>query len=82
MKNEEKTEKSSQNESVFEISADQLDEIRRLSRERVINTKHKWVQRGSYLVCTSCDFEHGIHIGTNQILTGIDDSGHPILKHI
>ena len=41
---------------------------------------HDWVQRGPYLVCRSCDLDHGVWIGMDKILTGIDDKG-PILKN-
>ena len=41
---------------------------------------HIWVQRGYYLVCKSCELEHGVYIGPNKMLIGENDKGEPILK--
>ena len=37
-------------------------------------------QRGYYLVCTSCELEHGILIGANKVMVGVDDQNRPIVK--
>jgi len=42
---------------------------------------HAWRQRGPYLVCTSCDLSHAVHIGMQKVLTGIDKDGKPLLKN-
>jgi len=42
---------------------------------------HEWVQRGYYLVCKSCELEHGTFIGPHKLLTGIDEKGKPILRN-
>lgn len=43
---------------------------------------HLWQQRGSFVVCTSCPFEHSFAIPTNKILKGTDEKGMPILGDI
>lgn len=43
-------------------------------------TTHNWKQRGYYLHCTSCDLQHGVFVGADRILTGINDAGEPILQ--
>lgn len=57
----------------YEVNTDQLFNSKRA-------TFHAWKQRGPFLVCTSCDFTHNQYIGTNKLLTGIDEQGQPILK--
>ena len=56
---------STQNEtnqvnSNFEISAEQLEALRNQARQKAKETSHRWVQRGVYLVCTSCEMEQAI----------------------
>lgn len=41
---------------------------------------HEWRQQGPYLVCKSCELDHAVYIGMENILTGIDETGQPILK--
>ena len=41
---------------------------------------HEWRQQGYYIVCKSCDLEHAVWIGSERLLTGINDNGEPILK--
>lgn len=41
---------------------------------------HDYKQRGYYLVCKSCDIEHGTFVGSEKILVGIKEDGQPILK--
>lgn len=43
---------------------------------------HSWRQIGASLECVSCEAPHGTHIGTGQILTGIDSNGNPILEKV
>lgn len=45
---------------------------------------HNWRQRGYYIHCDSCDLGHGVFIGAEKVLVGINEIGHPILtkKHI
>lgn len=40
----------------------------------------KWRQRGPFIVCTSCELQHALHIGMDKIMTGEDESGKPIIK--
>ena len=40
---------------------------------------HLWIQRGYYLICTSCGLSHAVFIGPNSIMVGIKD-GEPIIK--
>lgn len=41
---------------------------------------HDYRQRGYYLVCKSCDLEHGLWIGKDKIMVGLKENGEPILK--
>jgi hypothetical protein len=41
---------------------------------------HQYIQRGYYLVCTSCQLEHGVWIGADHLMVGIDQEGKPLLK--
>lgn len=41
---------------------------------------HAYKQQGYYLVCRSCEIEHGIFIGADKIMVGIQEDGQPILK--
>lgn len=38
-----------------------------------------WVQRGIYIVCTSCELQHAVYIGTDKMLVGMRD-GKPLLQ--
>lgn len=40
----------------------------------------RYKQRGTYLVCTSCELQHAIHIGINKMMVGEDEHGQPILE--
>jgi len=40
---------------------------------------HEWRQQGYYIICKSCDLEHAVWIGSERILTGINEKGEPIL---
>lgn len=41
---------------------------------------HDYKQRGYYLVCKSCELEHGIFVGPERLMVGIEEGGQPILK--
>ena len=41
---------------------------------------HEWRQQGYYIICKSCDLQHAVWIGSERILTGINDKGEPILE--
>lgn len=43
------------------------------------NGHHEYRQQGPYLVCKSCELHHGVYIGINKLMTGIDEQGNPIL---
>jgi hypothetical protein len=43
-------------------------------------TNHRWRQRGNAVECDQCDLHHGFYIQTNQILTGIDTKGYPVIS--
>lgn len=40
----------------------------------------KWRQRGPFIVCTSCELQHALHIGMDKIMVGEDENGKPIIK--
>ncbi|MGE5445188.1 MAG: hypothetical protein ACM3SR_11410 [Ignavibacteriales bacterium] len=75
-----KTEKN-QNEPVFEIKEELLEELRQNALLKAKNATHNWVQKGPYIHCTSCEFPHGFHIGTKKLLVGVKN-GEPILQDI
>lgn len=37
-------------------------------------------QRGYFLVCRTCDLEHGIFIGSDKVMVGVDEENRPIVK--
>jgi hypothetical protein len=43
---------------------------------------HNWVQRGPFLSCMSCPFEHSQHIPAHLIYKGLDNQGMPILEPV
>jgi hypothetical protein len=57
-----------------------VDEIESQVKEGLLG--HQWVQRGPFLVCKSCPIEHGIYIGVDRQLVGLNDDGTPKLKKI
>jgi len=57
-----------------------LDEIRAEAKKQAL-LKHRWVQKGIWLVCKSCKFRHGFYVGINKVLVGVDEEGNPILKN-
>ena len=67
-------------ETVFEISEERLEEIRREAEEKARKTRHEWKQKGPWLVCQSCEMPHSVWIGPEKILVGFKKNGEPILK--
>lgn len=65
-----------------EYTEAQLDEIRQQAVKKAINSKHTWKQRGVYVICKTCEHEHALYIGTNQLLVGLNDDGTPKLVKI
>jgi len=57
-----------------------VDEIENQVKEGLLG--HQWVQRGPFLACKSCPIEHGIYIGVDHQLIGLNDDGTPNLKRI
>lgn len=55
------------------------DEVLQLEYEFKPSALCKYIQRGPYLVCTSCELQHAVHIGIDKIMTGEDEHGKPIL---
>lgn len=41
---------------------------------------HEWRQRGPYLICYGCELQHAVYIGIENMLTGFDQKGNPIIK--
>lgn len=41
---------------------------------------HQWNQKGYYLICTTCEIEHGTWIGQDKMMIGVKKDGQPILK--
>jgi hypothetical protein len=41
---------------------------------------HQWRQQGPYILCKSCELEHAVFVGIEQMMTGISEDGMPILK--
>ena len=62
----------------IESADDGLDWVPDFSFEP--NKTHNYRQEGYYVVCRSCDLDHAIHIGINQIMVGVDSEGNPIFK--
>lgn len=55
-------------------------EVMQTAYEFTPNAMCQYRQRGPYLVCTSCDLQHAVHIGMNAMMIGVDASGNPIIK--
>lgn len=66
--------KTNNQEKVFEIDTARLEEIRAQARERAKQAKHEWKQKGSNVICESCEYPHGITIGTDKIMIGIENN--------
>ena len=66
-------------EQVFGITSEQITEIRKEAVERAKSAKHRWRQRGFWLVCTSCENNHAIWIQGKEMI-GESEGGEPILR--
>ena len=71
-KNEEKQEKQEERET-------EVLDFTKPDYQFIPKGVHEWRQQGYYIVCKSCDLEHAVWIGSERILTGINDKGEPIL---
>lgn len=76
------SEKTIDYETVFGISEEQFEEIRKRALEKAKNTRHIWRQRGHKLVCTSCEYQHSFYIGKNKVMVGERENGEPILEDL
>lgn len=64
------------------ISQKELDEIRNKAHEEAKKMRHKWRQKGAWLVCRSCPQQHAAWIGLKKRMVGENDDGSPILQNI
>jgi hypothetical protein len=64
------------------ITKEQIDELRKQAIEKAKKARHEWRQKGGWIVCRTCDFEHGFRVKSNQRLVGIDEEGKPIIKNL
>ena len=67
-------------ETIFQLSQEELEEIRQKAIREAQKKKHKWRQKGVWLVCESCKHKHGYYIGLKKIMVGEDEEGNPILR--
>lgn len=74
MNNEKKDDK------IIELSQQEIEEIREEAKRKAKETKHKWRQKGPWLVCKSCQYEHAIYIGTDKTMVGENEDGSPIFE--
>lgn len=70
---------NNEKKDVIEISEERLEEIRQQAKERAMLAQHKWIQRGGYIVCTSCPNQHGIRVSGEEVMIGIEN-GMPKIK--
>lgn len=72
MENEKENEEEKQNEDILDFTKPDF----------IFTAKgnHIWKQGGPYLMCSNCELQHAVYIGTEKIMTGIDTNGDPILK--
>lgn len=45
-----------------------------------IPKNHEWHQEGPYLICNGCALVHGVYIGMEKMMVGVEEDGKPILK--
>lgn len=85
MKNQKNEEQKKSEEVIYEpenvvsFTEEQIEEIRS-EAQRKAKGYHKWVQKGNYIVCKSCDNRHAFEIGMKKLMVGVDEKGNPILK--
>lgn len=68
-----------QNEKGLPIEID-IEELRNKARDEALRKKHKWIQKGTFIICESCEFRHSFYIPPDKIMVGIDKKGMPIIK--
>lgn len=73
------TEPVNEQEQIVEPDTEALD-FNRPDFTFLPKQHHDWRQKGPYLVCKSCEIEHGVWVGMDRILVGLNDQGQPILK--
>ena len=66
-----------QKEIVKEIPEAPIN-LHELSKPTVTD-KHKWIQRGTHICCDSCQTPHGFYVNVEDMLTGINEDGSPII---
>ena len=44
-----------------------------------VGKRHTWRQKGTSIVCDTCESNHGFYINAEDIMTGVDKSGMPII---
>ena len=74
--------KENDNNTVFSISAEQLEEIREKARKKVLGKVHEWRQRGDWLVCISCEHQHAVWVGHDKVYKGKDKNGNLIFEEL
>lgn len=62
------------------ITAEQIEEMRERAHEQARKATHEWKQRGPWIVCRVCPFEHGFRVQPHKRLVGISEDGTPILE--
>lgn len=50
--------------------------IHQLGKPTVSN-RHQWNQRGTVIMCSSCDSTHAFYVNVDEIMVGIDENGMP-----
>lgn len=69
-------------ETVFGLSPEQYEEIRKEAREKVLRINHTWRQKGFWLICKTCDHQHATWLGKDKVMIGEDDDGNPIIEDL
>lgn len=71
----EKTEKSNQSKEIPSEALEWKPDYSFIPKGR-----HTYRQHGPYLICKSCQLEHAIYVGIEQIMIGENEEGEPILE--
>lgn len=69
-------------ENNYAIREEELEEIRARAIEKAQKARHVWRQKGPWLRCSSCEFNHGVYIGIHKRMVGETKEGAPILKDV
>lgn len=64
------------------LSVEEYEKIRADAHEKAKNTRHRWRQKGFYLVCNTCEIPHASFIGPGVQMVGEEENGTPILSKI